>query len=164
MFWNKKQVEVKFDETYIGLRNQAFSILPSDLNLILEPKQHQVYAAIVDMPIAGKMATLVCMFDGTTSLYFSHGGGILGSGQKHELIRKTAGDFLFSCGQVIPFMQPTKDFSLPLGKETVVYLKCGEGVFMTHMNLEEKQSEKYKEFLSFLIQRIISAFRDGGEL
>ncbi len=153
------------DETYRGLRERAVNITPSDINISLNDEhKNQVYAAIVDMPIGEKIVTLVCFFDGTTSLYFSNGGGILGGGRKHEIIQKAAGDFLFSSGQAIPFMQKASDYPLPTSKNSMVYLKCGEGTYTTQFNMAESQNEKYKAFLNFLIQRVINAFRESHEL
>lgn len=168
MSWNIEEstpnVE-EIDEVYRGLREQAFNITPADLHITLDVgEKYQVYAAVIDMPVNNAISTLVCMFDGTTSLYFSNGGAILGAGQKHETVAKATREFLFSSGQAVPFMQKMTEYPLPTTKEATVYLKCGEGVFSAQINMEEKLTEIHKEFLDFLIQRVLNALRDSNEL
>lgn len=154
-----------YDSKYLGLRQQTVDIKPEDLFICLDKgKQHQVYAAVVDMPIKGSLATLTCTFDGTVSIYFSDGAEILGASSKSEEVKNNVIGFLYSAGQVISFMDKVDTCPLPENKDTIVYLKCGEGTYSTHYDMNVVQTEKYKSFLNFLIQRVVKALSESGLL
>ncbi len=104
--------EVKTDNPYLGLRQQALSVKPEQLGVTLDNNE-QVYAAVVDLPVTHATVTLACFFDGTVSLYYSNGGGMLGAGQKHEEVRKAGMSFLFSAGQTLKFLEKTDNLDLP---------------------------------------------------
>lgn len=58
------------------------------------------------------VVTLVCLADGTTSLYFSSGGGILGSGQHHTVALATQA-LVREAEQHLGEMMPASAFPLP---------------------------------------------------
>lgn len=103
LFWEKKN---KPTDIYLGLRQQALDMKAIDIGVTLDNNE-QVYGAVVDMPTSDNknIATLVCFFDGTVSLYYSTGGGLLGFGQTYEEVRKAGMSFLFSAVQVLPIMK-----------------------------------------------------------
>lgn len=149
----------ELDQTYLGLRNQALKIKPYDLHLDVTSND-QVYAAIVDIPINDKIATLCCVFDGTVSLYYCNGGGLLGLGQRYDTVRKSSGSLLISAGQTIPFLQYAYDVSVVRDGKAHVFLLVRDGIFqetidMNHIDTEEK----HKKFLNFLIQNVINSIR-----
>jgi hypothetical protein len=73
-------------EAYEGLRSQALEAESSGL-IPVEGTTGEIAGLVVDIP-AGKdaFATLVALRDGTSSLYLSTGGGIIGAGF-HEPVR-----------------------------------------------------------------------------
>ncbi|HEY3380059.1 MAG TPA: hypothetical protein VGL77_21500 [Armatimonadota bacterium] len=58
------------------------------------------------------VVTLVTIADGTVSLYFSNGGGIIGIGQ-HEGPRKACAELLEFAPQFMDQAKPTTSFPLP---------------------------------------------------
>ena len=70
-------------EVFLGedLRQQVLEMKPS-AELFGDENSHLVYASIVDMHMGDSVVSLACVADGTTSLYFSTGGGQIGSGSK----------------------------------------------------------------------------------
>jgi hypothetical protein len=71
-------------EVYLGLRGQALA-LTRDL---LDPESAAggpVLALLMETGYPEAVATLVGLADGTTSMYFSNGGGMIGAGQ-HEAV------------------------------------------------------------------------------
>lgn len=95
LFKKKKQNK---DNSYLGLRQLALDTKPDDIGVTLDNNE-QVYAAVVDLKLSNRIVTLVCFFDGTVSLYYQNGSGMLGMGQKYEEVKEAGMSFLFSAGQ-----------------------------------------------------------------
>lgn len=71
-------------------------------------------------------ATLLSLADGTTSLYLSTGGGIIGGGQ-HESVRKAATAFLAAGEAALPQMTPTTEYPQASGGHARFYLLTYSG-------------------------------------
>ena len=75
-------------EVYLGLRGQALA-LTRDL---LDPQTAsdvRVLALLMETGYSEAVATLVGLADGTTSMYFSNGGGMIGAGQHPHVAEAT---------------------------------------------------------------------------
>ena len=71
-------------EVYVGLRRQALAVTRQQL----DPEaasDGEVLALLLETGYPEAVATLVGLADGTTSMYFSNGGGMIGAGQ-HEAV------------------------------------------------------------------------------
>jgi hypothetical protein len=75
------------------LREQAFHISAADLELSPTPSRPRVWGAIMELGFPTGIATLLSFAEGTTSLYFSNGGGAVGVGT-HAIVRQMAEEFL----------------------------------------------------------------------
>ena len=75
------------------LREQAFRIGAVDLALTPTPSRPHVWGAIMELGYPTGIATLLTFAEGTTSLYFSNGGGVIGAGD-HAAVRDAAEAFL----------------------------------------------------------------------
>ena len=73
-------------------------------------------------------ATLVCLCDGTTSLYMGRGGGILG-GQACETVRTAGAKFLGLASDCLASMNKAKTFPLPGTGRVCFYVLTMSGVF-----------------------------------
>ena len=71
------------------LREQAFRIGAVDLALTPTPSRPHVWGAIMELGYPTGIATLLTFAEGTTSLYFSNGGGVIGAGD-HAAVRDAA--------------------------------------------------------------------------
>ncbi len=80
----------------------------------------RVWMAMMDWPIETAMVTLVSFADGTTSLYFSNGGGIIGAGT-HEPVKRVSAEFLAVTELLLAGFVPAVDFDQP-DSETVRFL------------------------------------------
>src|SRR5688500_6262255 len=65
-------------EVYRGLRKQILEVKPQAIGL--PANVDRPLAVLVEMGCPGAAATLVAVADGTASLYFSNGGGMIGAG------------------------------------------------------------------------------------
>ena len=71
--------------------------------------------------------TLVALADGTTSLYFSSGGGIIGAGQ-HPGVREASTAFIGAANRDVAQAQPSTGHAPPTQGETVFYFLTFNGL------------------------------------
>ncbi len=67
------------DPTYLQLRKRLLNLHPEDIGLHSSDQASQVWGMMMETGYEVGTATLVALADGTTSLYYSTGGGMLGS-------------------------------------------------------------------------------------
>jgi hypothetical protein len=74
---------------------------------------NDIQCVVMDWNLGGQsVSTLVAFADGTTSLYWSSGGGILGAGE-YERVRQAAAQFRSAAGNVRDRFAPTDDLERP---------------------------------------------------
>jgi len=102
----------KTADAYDGLRKQILELKPEQLNT---PTNQTVLALVMETGYPEAVATLVAVMDGSASLYFSNGGGIIGAGGNPEpntaarkLVAKAA-EFQSACTITTVFPLPAKD-------------------------------------------------------
>src|ERR687898_1781909 len=75
-------------DVYLGLRGQALALTRE----LLDPETASdgpVLALLMETGYPEAVATLVGLADGTTSMYFSNGGGMIGAGQHEDVAAAT---------------------------------------------------------------------------
>ena len=119
------------NDAYRGLRNRALHVSAADLGLEPDPNA-PIHAVIMETGYPEAIATFACFKDGTVSLYFSTGGGVIGSGQ-HQSVRDAclemlsitnqhASDFIAAC-------EPVSTFALPGKGEVFFYLITSDAAY-----------------------------------
>jgi hypothetical protein len=78
------------DPVYLGLRHTLFTADPAGLGLAPSERLPQVWAALMEIDLGGAVASVVAVADGTTSLYISNGGGVIGTGAYPAVAGATA--------------------------------------------------------------------------
>ena len=73
------------------------------------------------------VVTLVTIADGTVSLYFSNGGGVIGVGQ-HDGPRKVSAEFISCAPEFIPLATTVTEFPLPELGNTRFYFLTFDGI------------------------------------
>jgi hypothetical protein len=86
------------------------------------------WGVVLDWVLSAAVATVVAFSDGSASVYFSSGGGLLG-GQAHEPIRNAARQAVAVAAEFQPQMELTTVFPLPQPGIVVFYLLTDSGVF-----------------------------------
>ena len=69
-----------------ALRKMLLAAKPSDFGLAPTAELPRVWAAMMEWQVGKTAVSLVAVAEGSTSLYFSTGGGIIGGGE-HESVR-----------------------------------------------------------------------------
>jgi hypothetical protein len=118
--------EYKTAEVYNGLREQVFSLDPESIGLS-RAGGNSVWGMLMETGYAEAVATLVTIGDGTVSLYFSNGGGIIGVGQ-HEGPRRACEAFLADAPSFLRYASPTDCYPLPERSYTRFYFLTFDGV------------------------------------
>lgn len=95
-----------------GLREQILHLDPAAAGMPPVPDASRVWGGMMETTYLNGTASLVCLRDGTTSLYTSTGGGILGGGG-HATIVDANTAFLAALARHAPDMRPDGDESLP---------------------------------------------------
>jgi hypothetical protein len=93
------------------LRSEILHADPSTLGFALSVDQ-PVWGAVMDMVFTGGAASLVSLADGTTSLYTSTGGGVIGGGA-HQSVVEATHVFLDAVGQHLAEFAATDADDLP---------------------------------------------------
>jgi hypothetical protein len=114
-------------EIYTGLRNQVLHLNPDTVG---HPNLNQstVFAVLMETAYPEAVATLVAVLDGTVSLYFSNGGGIIGGGE-HQPVRKVCAEFITLAHQYVAHSTLTDTFPLPKKDHVRCYLVTSGGVY-----------------------------------
>ena len=101
------------DHSLRDLRARALTMPPSDIGLSRKSYAHNAWAIVLDVGLDhGKGYTLLVLGDGTTSLYFSTGGGIIGAGE-HRSVRIASAALLTEADGHIATLRPATTSRLP---------------------------------------------------
>jgi hypothetical protein len=114
-------------EIYTGLRDQ---VLRTNLEATgrKDTEQKTVLAVLMETGYPEAVATLVAVTDGTASIYFSNGGGIIGGGE-HAPVREASKDFLVLAQQYLSQATATSAFPLPKKGNVRFYFVTDRGVY-----------------------------------
>ena len=116
----------KLADIYVTLRNQALSLDPVQIGLKPDPS-NPIFGILMETGHKDAVVTLSAIGDGSVSLYFSTGGGIIGLGQ-HEGPQKACLSFLSYAKQFTSHLRPAKEFPLPQKGYTTFYFLTINGV------------------------------------
>jgi len=137
---------------YHKLRAQLFATTPEKAGIAPEG----VWGVAVETGYGGGSATLAALANGTASMYFSTGGGIIGAGRHEkpnalakELVRR-ATDFTGGCA-------PADSFPLPRQGETRLYLFTPAGKCVVSVPEAEVGDESKPLFPLFALSRELIA-------
>ncbi len=149
--------------TYATMRKLAFNYTPEQLGIKAE-NNYQVYGAVVDMGVSsGNTATLICFIDGTASLYFSNGGGIIGAGQ-HDSVKQVVESFLLASHQAVPIMKHADSIdNLPDENHHTFYLFTMAGIFSLDLDINDVQKTKEAYLLFSQSQMVLSEIRKASK-
>ena len=113
-------------EAYNSLRMQVLQLTPSALALDEADPAHVI--GVLMETYLGPVVTLVSVADGTTSLYFSNGGGIIGTGE-HEPVRMASMALIDAAQDYRSHASLTNTYPPPQKKHVRFYFVTGGGVY-----------------------------------
>jgi len=134
----------RYAPAYTENRLQVLTV-PAD-SLHFEERRPRVWGAIMELGLpSGAVATLVVFADGTTSLYSSAGGGILGVGQQRG-VRGLSDAFLRAAQRANGVLEdaPAEDFPFPSPGRVRFYLRTNGGVRTGEAGEEELKGGRHR--------------------
>jgi hypothetical protein len=109
---------------------------PSKVGVTPSSKNPNVWGILMEVGFPNGVVTLLCLAEGTTSLYFGSGGGILGTGNL-EAIAQVSQAFLTEAEGFLPQMAATNAYPLPLVGRVRFYALTFAGVFTSEKDEAE---------------------------
>ncbi|HEY2805389.1 MAG TPA: hypothetical protein VGI92_05970 [Gemmatimonadales bacterium] len=144
------------------LRDQALAIMPAELGLTPTRALPNVCAAVMELGFEGGVATLVAVADGTASLYFSNGGGIIGAG-RHDKVRAAAARFLVSAERSLGALAAAADQAAPLSGHARFFVRTYVGLMTAAAPGEELAGGGHPlSALFFQGHDLVTAIRDAS--
>ena len=142
--WGRENSSPKYRMTdvYQGLRDQVFSLNPQTVGLQPD-KAKPVWGIMMETGYPEAVVSLLTIADGTVSLYFSNGGGIIGLGQ-HEAPHKISQELLALVSKSLSDFNSTSDRSLPSRGMTKFYVFTFDGVLASEAQEDDLGNNRHK--------------------
>ena len=115
-------VEYKVAETYARLRNMVFTTKPESVGL--NPTAGEIWGVVMETGYPEAVVTLVALAEGTVSIYFSNGGGIIGLGT-HSGPQRAGNEFIALAQKFSSYGTSTQEYPLPKVSNTRFYFFVG---------------------------------------
>ena len=151
------------DDAANNLREMIFNLDPSEIGFDKNNFNHSVWGMVMETGFENGSFSLVTLADGTTSLYFSTGGGTIGAGE-HESVRKAVGNYLSGAQYFYKNASKVEEYPRPFQGEVIFYFFTFEGKF-AYSAPEEKLGNEKDELSSlfYAAHEVISAIREIEE-
>lgn len=145
------------------LREQAFRISAVDLALTPTPSRPHVWGAIMELGYPTGIATLLTFAEGTTSLYFSNGGGVIGAGD-HAAVRDAADAFLDLVEAHLAGYGPVEETPTPRIGRVRLYARTFAGTLGAEAT-EEQLGENFHPLSPIFLagHAVITAIRESSD-
>ena len=111
---------------YTALRTQALATNRTEMG-IPAPAVGLAWGILMETGYDSATVTLLALSDGTTSLYFSNGGGVIG-GQAHEAVRRANEAFLSQANHSLQHLAQCETCPIPEPAHTVFYVLTDSGI------------------------------------
>ena len=109
------------------MREQIFSMPAREIGLEPGPGHTHVWGVLMETGYPQAVVSLVTIAEGTTSLYFSSGGGIIGAGE-HKAVRETSMRFIAFVDQHVDAFAPATDHAMPAVGRVRFYVRTFDGL------------------------------------
>lgn len=160
LFGNNEKPEYEVADVYTGMREMVLNLNDDEISELTEKP---VWAVLMETGYDGAVVSVVAIADGTASLYFSNGGGMIGLGE-HANVRHASLAMVSSSDKYIKKMAKTESFPLPKKGETIFYIVTPEGTY-TYKAKEDDLGNKRDELSPFFYNghELISQMRIADE-
>lgn len=132
--------EYKTAEIYDSMRNQVLNLTPNKLG---DFGNGPVLCVLMETGYPEAAATLVAVADGSASIYFSNGGGIIGVGE-HPQGKEYSLKLVESAKDYLTFAKFDKKHCLPEPGNTKFYFVTPKGVMSVEANEDDLGNNKHK--------------------
>ena len=126
------------EDVYTGLRAQLLEVEPADVGI--ERGNGEVWGGMMELGFPEGTATIVALADGTTSLYTSSGGGVIG-GEGHDNVRFANRQFLAALEAARGELAPDPEAALPRPGEVTLRALTWDGRLAATASAEQELGE-----------------------
>ena len=143
------------------LRERALNYTASELDIVPTGDLPNVFGILMETAYPEAVASLVTFVEGTTSLYFSSGGGIIGAGE-HDSVRATLAPFFRTAEEHISSFATANATPLPAPGRVRFYLRTHRGTLTAEA--DEQDLGEMRHPLSPLFHaghKVITAVREA---
>lgn len=133
---------------YTNLRSSILQLHPEEVGLEPSTSHPNVWGILMEMGFPEVAVTLVSLAEGTTSLYFGTGGGILGAGG-HEPVAAASQAFIAQAETNWQRLSPTAVFPLPDVGRVRFYALTYHGAFTAEASGDDLASGLHPHSLLF---------------
>lgn len=133
---------------YEDMRNLSLKLKEKDFP---DLKDKPVFAVLMESAFPDGAYTLVATFDGSASLYYSNGGGLIGAGE-HANVRPESLKVTKMAEECLKHMKKVETFPIAKPGSTTFYIVTGDGVF-SYTAKEDDLGEKRDKNLSDLFHQ-----------
>jgi hypothetical protein len=129
------------DGVYSRLRHQALYAKRIDVGISPPAADAPAWGALMETGYDAATVTLFALAGGTTSLYISTGGGVIG-GEDHESVQQSNAAFIQEANRLLPHLEPCESFPVPEMGHTIFYVLTDAGI-LTCDALEDDLGEDH---------------------
>lgn len=146
--------------TYAGLRSRVLELDPKTVGIAPTPEAPRVYGVLMETGYDDYSVTLVSLADGTTSLYFSTGGGVIGCGEQ-EPVRVVSQAFVRAADEALELLQPSDGVEGPTAGRTIIRALTYDGPCLVDaLEVEFGEGNHPASDLFYCGQDVITAIRE----
>ena len=145
------------------LRAEALTRTADDIGVAVSSEHPNVFGILMETGYPEGVATLVVFADGSTSLYFSKGGGIIGAGE-HDSVRAKHGAFFEEAEARLSAFKPATNSPPPKPGRVRFYVRTYRGTLTSEADEDDLGYKRHS--LSKLFhagQAVISAIREATD-
>jgi hypothetical protein len=159
VWWGKRR-RPDSAETVRDLRAKALSVSPDLLGLAPGGALASVWAVLMEMGYPEAVASLVAVGDGAASLYFSNGGGIIGSGE-HGSVRPAVFGVLTAAEAHVALLSRTVETPLPAVGRVRFYVRTFDETLTGEAGENDLGEQRHPLWRLFMAgQQLITAMRE----
>src|SRR6059036_985513 len=125
-FWSRRKSTTNPAEASKGLRAEALTRTARDIGVAGSAEHPNVFGILMETGYPEAVATLAVFVEGSTSMYFSSGGGIIEAGG-YESVRATHGPLFGEAERQLGAFTPATGTPLPNVGRVRFYLRTFKG-------------------------------------
>ena len=125
------------------LRDKALSVTATELSLAPTEARLNVWGVLMELGYPQAVATLAVFADGTSSLYISTGGGVIGAGE-HKPVRAEAEKFLFAAQGLVAQFERAGEMPLPEPSRVRFYIRTFDGTLTAEAGEQDLGTNQHK--------------------
>jgi hypothetical protein len=114
-------------DSYLALREVAFSTKPEDVEVQARPGEEQAYGVIVEYWRGAQVVTVVAFASGDSSVYLSVGGGHIG-GRREPPVASAAKSLVAQAQALLSDLPVTTQYPAPTPGQATVYALTTKGL------------------------------------